>query len=99
MTAEPAANAAERRRWNDPDWISAWLAREQLTEAVTEFVLAHLALRPGERVLEIGAAAGGYRWRRRSGSRPAGSSSAWTSRRAWSSWPEPGLDGRTARPT
>jgi len=59
MTVEPAANAAEHRRWNDTRWTSAWLRREQLTETVTGFVLAHLALRPGERVLEIGSGGGG----------------------------------------
>ena len=52
MTAGPEANAAERRRWNDPDWTSVWLQREQLTDTVTGFVLEHLAAEAGQRVLD-----------------------------------------------
>jgi SAM-dependent methyltransferase len=59
MTVEPGANAAERRRWNDTDWTSAWLQREQVTAAVTGLVLARLAPHPSERVLEIGSGGGG----------------------------------------
>ena len=58
MIPEPEANAAERHRWNHPYWTSAWLRRERVTDAVTEFVLARLALRPGERVLEVGSGGG-----------------------------------------
>jgi SAM-dependent methyltransferase len=58
MMAGPEANAAERRRWNDPDWTSVWLQREQLTDTVTGFVLEHLAAEAGQRVLEIGSGTG-----------------------------------------
>ncbi len=58
MTTEPEANAAERRRWNDPYWTSAWLRRERVTDVVTELVLEQLALEEGERVLEVGSGGG-----------------------------------------
>ena len=53
-----AANEAERRRWNDPYWSSAWPRREFLTNAVTEVLLDRLALVPGERVLDVGTGGG-----------------------------------------
>ena len=55
---QPRANAPEIARWNDPAWTSAWLRREAVTEAVSEFVLTHLAPRRDEHVLEIGSGGG-----------------------------------------
>ena len=51
-------NEAEKRRWNDERWASAWPKRERLTDAVTPYLLDALALRPGERVLDIGCGGG-----------------------------------------
>jgi SAM-dependent methyltransferase len=51
-------NAAERRRWNDEYWASVWPKREQLTSAVTGFLLGHLGLSEGEKVLDIGSGGG-----------------------------------------
>jgi SAM-dependent methyltransferase len=57
--SRPESNAPERRRWNDPVWTSLWLRRQQVTEAATDQLLAHLDPRPGERVLDIGCGSGG----------------------------------------
>jgi SAM-dependent methyltransferase len=51
-------NEAERRRWNDERWASLWPKRERMTDAVSPFVLEAAALRPGERVLDIGCGGG-----------------------------------------
>jgi SAM-dependent methyltransferase len=58
MAADPVANAAEHRRWNDPYWTSAWPHREAVTDVVTEHMLERLALEPGTRVVEIGSGGG-----------------------------------------
>ncbi len=46
------ANEFERRRWNDERWAALWPRRERLTDKVTAYLLAAVALRPGDRVLE-----------------------------------------------
>jgi SAM-dependent methyltransferase len=51
-------NEAERRRWNNEYWASVWPRREQLTGAVTELLLAPLAIASGQRVLDIGSGGG-----------------------------------------
>jgi SAM-dependent methyltransferase len=52
------SNAAERARWNDDAWTSAWPKREALTDTVTPSLLEALELRPGERVLDVGCGSG-----------------------------------------
>ena len=52
------ANQAERRRWNDAQWVAHWPKRERLTDAVTPFLLEALDLRRGERVLDVGSGGG-----------------------------------------
>lgn len=51
-------NAFERWRWNDEYWTSTWPAREALTGSASASLLARLALRDGERVLDVGSGAG-----------------------------------------
>ena len=51
-------NEAERRRWNDERWIAVWPKRERLSDAITAFLLDAAALRPGERVLDVGCGGG-----------------------------------------
>jgi SAM-dependent methyltransferase len=59
MGASPSgANEGERRRWNDEGWTAAWPKREQLTGAVTEFLLDAAGLSEGTRVLDIGSGGG-----------------------------------------
>jgi SAM-dependent methyltransferase len=58
MTGEIAANAAERRRWNDEYWASVWPKREHLTSAVTDILLGHIELARSEQVLDIGSGGG-----------------------------------------
>lgn len=52
------ANHIERQRWNDPFWATHWPKRERLTESVTPMLMKALALKPGERVLDIGCGGG-----------------------------------------
>jgi SAM-dependent methyltransferase len=59
MQAEREANRAERQRWNDPSWTTAWLRREPITASVTAIILGHLDLGIGERVLDIASGTGG----------------------------------------
>jgi SAM-dependent methyltransferase len=58
MSGQAPPNAAERHRWNDPNWIATWLTRERLTSFTTGPLLSHLAPAPGERVLEVGSGTG-----------------------------------------
>lgn len=58
LASETETNADERRRWNDEYWASVWPRREQLTSAVTDILLGHLALTESERVLDIGSGGG-----------------------------------------
>ena len=51
-------NAAERRRWNDENWVAVWPKREPMTDTITPFLLDALALKPGERVLDVGSGGG-----------------------------------------
>jgi SAM-dependent methyltransferase len=51
-------NELERGRWNDEQWVTVWPKRERMTDAVTAFVLDAAALRPGERVLDVGFGGG-----------------------------------------
>jgi SAM-dependent methyltransferase len=52
------SNEAERRRWNDPGWATAWPKRERLTAAVTDLLLAEARLQTGEKVLDVGSGGG-----------------------------------------
>ncbi len=52
------ANELERRRWNDKGWAALWPKRERLTDEVTRYLLEALALRTGERVLDVGCGGG-----------------------------------------
>jgi SAM-dependent methyltransferase len=58
MAATPEINDAERRRWNDARWTAVWPKRERLTGEVTAYVLRAAALRPAERVLDVGSGGG-----------------------------------------
>jgi ubiquinone/menaquinone biosynthesis C-methylase UbiE len=60
MGSKPTSetNEAERRRWNDERWAAVWPKRERLSEAITAFLLEAAALRPGERVLDVGCGGG-----------------------------------------
>ena len=55
---ESETNQAERKRWNDPFWSEFWPKRERFTESVTPLLLRALALRSGERVLDVGCGGG-----------------------------------------
>ncbi|MGI8927555.1 MAG: class I SAM-dependent methyltransferase [Tepidiformaceae bacterium] len=52
------ANQAQRERWNDEGFARSWPKRERFTTAITPALLEAAALRPGERVLEIGSGGG-----------------------------------------
>ncbi len=54
----PEANEAQRRRWNDDEWVAVWPKREALTDEVTPYLLDALALQSGERVLDVGCGGG-----------------------------------------
>jgi SAM-dependent methyltransferase len=58
-SSSDAANAEERRRWNDDAWVATWLLREPLTAPVTPMLLDALGLQSGERVVDIGSGGGG----------------------------------------
>jgi cyclopropane fatty-acyl-phospholipid synthase-like methyltransferase len=51
-------NEGQRQWWNDERWAEMWPKRERLTDAVTTFLLDAAALRPGERVLDVGSGGG-----------------------------------------
>jgi SAM-dependent methyltransferase len=51
-------NELEQRRWNDEHWAAVWPRREQLTSAVTDILLSHLAPVEGQRVLDVGSGGG-----------------------------------------
>ena len=51
-------NEAQRRHWNDEYFASLWPRQERLTGQVTRYLLDALALRPGERVLDVGSGGG-----------------------------------------
>jgi len=52
------ANRAERYRWNDDRWTASWPDREPLTIAATPALFEAAALRPGERVVDVGCGGG-----------------------------------------
>ncbi|MBO0692542.1 MAG: class I SAM-dependent methyltransferase, partial [Acidimicrobiaceae bacterium] len=52
------ANEAEQRRWNDDYWVRVWPRREELTNLVTDKLLDHLRVQPGEHVLDVGCGGG-----------------------------------------
>lgn len=52
------ANDAQRRQWNDDVRVSGWRHREPITAVVTATLLEHVALEPGETVLDIGCGGG-----------------------------------------
>jgi SAM-dependent methyltransferase len=51
-------NEIERERWNDEEWARLWPRRERLTDEVSSSLLTAAALRPGERVLDVGCGGG-----------------------------------------
>ena len=53
-----AVNEAQRAAWNAESQARAWPKRERITIAVTPLLLEALALRPGEKVLDIGCGGG-----------------------------------------
>jgi SAM-dependent methyltransferase len=53
-----ASNEGQRAFWNREDFAAAWPKRERLTTAVTPHLVAALALKRGERVVEVGSGGG-----------------------------------------
>lgn len=51
-------NEAQRRQWNDVTRLASWLQREPLTARVTETLLEHAAVEPGETILDVGCGGG-----------------------------------------
>jgi SAM-dependent methyltransferase len=51
-------NQAQREQWNDEDQVRNWPKRERISIAATPPLIAKLAPRPGERVLDIGSGGG-----------------------------------------
>ena len=56
--ADSPNNDGQRRVWNDREFVERWKRRERGVEPLTAPLLARLALRPGERVLDIGCGGG-----------------------------------------
>ena len=52
------ANEAQQRQWNSPQMIERWKRVEPSAAPVLEPLLATLALKPGERVLDVGCGGG-----------------------------------------
>jgi SAM-dependent methyltransferase len=52
------ANEGETRRWNHPDWVTAWPDRERLTNSVSPLLLGVVDARPGQTVCDIGCGGG-----------------------------------------
>jgi SAM-dependent methyltransferase len=54
----PEANRDEQRYWNGEHWTTTWPKRERITDAITPYLFDGMALRAGERVLDIGSGGG-----------------------------------------
>ena len=52
------ANEGEARRWNHPDWVTAWPNRERLTNAASPFLLDAARARAGQTVCDVGCGGG-----------------------------------------
>jgi SAM-dependent methyltransferase len=58
MVRLSSVNEIEQQRWNDAEWTTLWPKRERLTDAISPVLLEAAALRPGERVLDVGCGGG-----------------------------------------